>query len=313
MDIDELNNAAIDERFKLLSHSGNLTLHACPRLWELYRLNVVDEDQQEDDSSSMNFAFGHAVGDGIAMVLQGMELNSIIFKLFLDWNIDLEAVNPKMKKGFFYAVSAVQKFHSLYSNNILLSGYELVWLDGIPAVEVGFKIIFPGGFTYRGHIDAVLRHKETNQILVLENKTTRYKDPNPAMYKNSSQAIGYSIILDLIFGKLSSYDVLYLIYKSTEFEYVQFPFTKTHNQRAQWIEELLLDIETIEMYSKANYFPMRGESCVRFGRECEYFNVCQMSTSFLVKNKGQLAREDNREYMYEVHIKDLIESQLGEL
>ena len=312
----------IDPRLKLMSHSSDLTLHACPRLWELYRLNVTNEDAEEDSDSSMNFAFGHAVGEGIASVLQGKSFNETIFEMFLHWPLELDSENTYTKKGFYYAVSAIQKFEAMYTANILLKDYELVWIkrklpDGsnqweeVPAVEVGFKIIFPGGFIYRGHIDAVLRHKETGEIIVLENKTTKYKEVNPATYKNSSQAIGYSIILDLIFGEYSSYKVLYLVYKSTQFEFEQFPFSKTRVQRAQWIQEKLLDIEMVELYAANNYFPMRGESCLRFGRECKYLNLCHLSTEHLVKKHGSEEREDDREYMYVIDIKDLISNQLG--
>ena len=223
----------IDKRILNLSYSSLLTLHSCPRKFQLYRLNATVE-QPEDIPGSITFAYGHSVGEGIQHILTGLSWEQTLFKLFTAWEVDLLADNPKQNKSFWGAVFAVKQFHSLYSNGYL-EGYELVHYQGIPATELSFAIHLPDGFIYRGFVDAVLQHTTTGEVLVLECKTTNATSVNPAQYKNSAQAIGYSIVLDAIFPTLSAYKVLYLVYQTKSESYVQLPFDKSYYSRALWI------------------------------------------------------------------------------
>ena len=191
-----------------------------------------------------------------------------------------------------------------------LDDYELVYHDGRPACELSFSVSFQDGFRLRGFVDAVLRNKTTGSVIVLECKTTGSATVNPATYKNSAQAIGYSIVLDVLFPELSSYEVLYLIYQTKSQEYTTIPFTKSYMQRALWIRELLLDIETIKLYEEAEIYPQRGESCFNFFRECEYMQTCSLSTSYLTK-KCTEADVDKTEYQIQLSLEDLITAQLA--
>jgi hypothetical protein len=191
--------------------------------------------------------------------------DAVIWSAFLGWEIDLDARNDKQGKSFYSAVIALQKFEAI--KKLLLGDYELVYYNGKPATELGFRITFPDGFKLRGFVDAVLRHKVTGKILVLECKTTGSSTINAATFKNSAQAIGYSVVLDVLFPGLSSYKVLYLVYKTKSFEFESLPFEKSYLQRAQWIQEVLLDIESIKMYESHGVYPQRGESCYSWYRE----------------------------------------------
>jgi hypothetical protein len=155
-----------------------------------------------------------------------------------------------------------------------------------------------------------LRHKITGEVLVLECKTTGSKSLSPTTYKNSAQAIGYSIVLDAIFDQLSSYQVLYLIYQTHSRDYTTIPFVKTYLQRALWIQELLLDIETIKLYESAGVYPMRGESCYNFFRDCEYLQSCTMSNTYITKPCTPEV-EDKEVYQINLSLADLLENQLG--
>lgn len=261
-------------------------------------------------NQNITFAYGHVIGEGIQNVLAGMSEDTILFRAFLGWHADLEARDDKRNKNFYSTVIAIQTFIHM-RNSGYLDDYELVEYNGRPAIELSFKIIFSDEFVYRGFVDAVLRHKETGEILVLECKTTS-TTINPAQYKNSAQAIGYSVILDKIFQGLSSYKVLYLVYHSKDNSYEQLPFTKTYLMRAQWIQELLLDIESIKMYDNVGVFPMRGESCYNFGRQCEYMSTCTLATSYLVKNLNNEEEKnlDTKVYDIELTINELIAGQL---
>lgn len=305
-----MGTESTDIRLKYISYSSLLTAHACPRKYQLQKLQAQSSGESADES--VTFAFGHVVGDGIQLALQGKTEAEIILHSFLRWNPELYAENSKQVKSFWYAISAIQKFIALRTQG-LLKDYELLYFEGAPAVELSFKVALPDGYFYRGHVDAVLRHIHTGKIIVLEVKTTSSNTVNPATYKNSSQAIGYSIVLDHVVKELSSYEVFYLVYKSKSMEFESpFRFTKSHLQRALWLNEILLDVKTLKMYEEAGVYPMRGESCYNFFRECEYFSTCTLSTKHLTTELTEKKRAELEDKIYTVNvtIDELIQAQL---
>jgi PD-(D/E)XK nuclease superfamily len=301
---------SVDYRIRQLSYSSLLTLHSCPRKFQLNRLRSTHRTE-EDQRSSITFAYGHVVGEAIQLALDNRSEAEIIWRMFLMWHTDLLARDDKGNKSFWEAVTALQRFQALRDQGFL-NEYELVYFDGRPAIELSFAIDLPDGFRLRGFVDAVLRNKINGKILVLECKTTGSATVNPATYKNSAQAIGYSIVLDHLFPEMSSYEVLYLIYTTKDREYNPIPFTKTYLQRALWIRELLLDVETIKLYEAAEVYPMRGESCFSFFRECEFFQTCTLSTGYLTKPCTP-EEEDKTEYQVVISLTDLLDTQLEKL
>lgn len=299
-----------DYRIRQLSYSSLLTLHSCPRKFQLNRLRSTHR-AEEDQRSTITFAYGHVVGEAIQLALTGLSTDEIIWKMFLGWHTDLLAVDTKGNKSFWEAVTALHRFQALREQGFL-NEYELVYYQDRPACELSFCIQLPDGFRLRGFVDAVLRHRISGKILVLECKTTGSSTLNPATYKNSAQAIGYSIVLDHLFPELSAYEVLYLIYTTKDREYNPIPFTKTYLQRALWIRELLLDVETIKMYEDAGVYPMHGESCYSFFRECEFFQTCTLSTDYLTKPCTP-EEEDRTEYQVTISLSDLLDTQLEKL
>jgi hypothetical protein len=161
----------------------------------------------------------------------------------------------------------------------------------------------------------VLRHKETGEVLVVELKTTSASYVNAAQYKNSAQAVGYSIVLDAIFPTLSAYTVKYLIYKTKAGEFEIMDFEKDYLARALWLREILLDLEYIGICEKAGIYPMHGESCNDFYRECEYFNLCTMDTMKLTEPLSQdhvaQIQKTNSELQIKVSLEELIAAQLA--
>jgi hypothetical protein len=283
IEVVQIQEGELDPRLKLISHSSRTTMHKCPRKYQLYRLSSskVAGDPDKDIEQGVTFAYGTAVGVGIQSYMEGKSLDESILDTFLAWDVDLLDNNPRQKKSFWLAVFAVQKFASIKDQGIL-ADYELVYYKGKPATELSFQINLPEGFKYRGFVDVVLRHKTSGEILVLELKTTS-GTAQSATYKNSGQALGYSVVLDVLFPSMSSYTVLYLVYESKSMKYVELPFKKSLLQRAIWLQELLIDSEMIGLYASYDTFPMHGESCFDFFRECEYLGLCGMSTENLVK------------------------------
>lgn len=315
-----LPEGAIDPRIQLLSHSSRGTLNKCPRKFQLYRLSALANELEhiEGINQQITFDYGTCVGIGIQGILQRLPMDKVYLEMLTEWSVDFLDRNPKHKKSFWEAMLAVTQFENLADSGYL-DEYELMYYtppgcdEAKPAVELSFKINLPNGYSYRGYIDGVLKHKVTGAVVVLEDKTTSFREVNPALFKNSGQALGYSVILDLLFPGLSSYTVLYLVYSSTSKEYTELPFEKSAQQRALWLTELLMDTKKIDMYEDFGVYPMNGDFCYDFFRDCEYFGLCQMSTPRLTKPLTQKMLDEIKEkeesYDYIFEFSDLIQSQ----
>lgn len=292
---------------KNLSYSSLGELHACPRKFVLNRLRSINRS----DTRSVTFAFGHAVGTGIQSTLEGKSQEQILFDMFLAWDYpDLYGEEERANKSFWSAVIAVQRF-AIIRDSSLLGDYELLYVDGKPAVELSFRITTPDGFKYRGFVDVVLRHKITGELLVLELKTTSATSIDPAQYKNSKQALGYSVVLDRYAPGKSAYKVLYLVLSSKTLEYTPLEFTKSYLQRAEWIHTLLLDLEIIKMYHANNFWPQNGASCYDFFRQCEHFQTCTLKIESQVPAASWTREPDDEgPFTLELTLEELIDSQL---
>ena len=315
IEIITLEAGQIDPRLKLLSHSSRSSLHKCPRKYQLYRLsaNQISLADEAEMEQGVTFAYGKAVGVGVQSVLEGKSEDQVVIDTFLEWDVDLLDANSRQNKSFWLALFAVQKFAKLVADGFL-EDYELVYYKGKPAVELSFQIVLPQGFRYRGFVDAVLRHKNTGDVVVLENKTSSGK-ANPAYFKNSGQALGYSVVLDILFPQLSSYEVLYMVYETKSYEYVELPFKKSLLQRALWLQELLIDTQMVELYESYQTYPMHGENCYDFFRDCEYLSLCTMETANLTKPLTQelldKIEKDSASYDFTVDFYDLVEAQIN--
>jgi hypothetical protein len=276
----EIADDETDPRLTRTSYSSNLSLHACPRLFQLEKLQaekIVDYD------SNVTFAFGHVVGDGIQQYLIHRDLDKTIWSMFLGWHADFADENERQKKSFASATAALMMFAELCEDG-LLDEYEVAYFNGKPAAELSFKIIFPHT-EYRGYVDLVLRHKLTGEYLILELKTTSAKYIRHSQYKNSAQALGYSVVLDKIAPGCTSYGVLYLVYLTLMDKFEPMEFPKTFHQRAMWLRDMLWDdakiAGLIEDFGSYGTWPMHGESCNRFNRDCNFMDMCQGDTKFI--------------------------------
>ena len=302
----------MDIRLRALSYSSLLTLHSCPKKYQLSRLNARAEEN--DMSTIVTFAFGHTVGLGIQEYITHHDVDRTYWQCFLNWECDLLDENQKQKKSFWLAMGAVERFISFASNGFMQE-WELATYNGRPATELSFIVHLPNGFTYKGFVDAVLTNTVTGEVMVLEVKTSSANIINSAQYKNSAQAIGYSIVLDALFPELSSYQVQYLIYKTKDMDYEVMAFEKSYLDRALWIRTLLLDVDMIQMYEDSGIYPMRGQSCNEFYRECNYFGICSLPVESLTE---PLSDEDHQviqdridnEFEITLSLADLIQAQL---
>jgi hypothetical protein len=262
----------------VLSYSTLLQLHSCPRRMMLEKATAGETKEEVDNP---DFLYGHAVGAGIQSYIAFGDRDRAILDCFLAWNGDLETTKQKSKKSVWFAILAIDKFIQIHPT--LLAGWEVAVFQGKPAVELAFKLDLDNGYYYLGHIDLILYNPAKKTYMILELKTTSFTSVNEATYKNSAQALGYSLILDALVEKsgedaTASYTVLYLVFKSGSQEYEALPFLKTRSQRAAFLMELAMDCTVLDFYATQDYYPARGESCYSFFRECEFFGICGLKS-----------------------------------
>lgn len=256
----------------LTTYSTADILHSCPRKYQIKKLQA--EAGTSERINSATFAFGHAVGAGVAVYDKTQSIDEATWAAFLAWDIDLFTEERKATrsagKSFFEAIWALYAYEEFYNSETSLRDYDSVKIEGTIAID------FEDGHFYSGHIDEVLQHRETGRYLVKENKTTGFSSVDPVMYSNSDQALSYAIVVDMLGG--TEYSVLYTVYSATSQKWMQFEFTKNALRKAEWIQDQLLIHQQIDHYSELNFFPKRGRSCFNFMRRCEYFDSCDLSS-----------------------------------
>lgn len=302
----------IDPRLARQSYSSSLLLNGCARKYQLTKMSAKKVPGSEESwQQTLTFQYGHTVGEAIQDALVATKSRErIIFDLFAGWKCDLFEENVKQKKSFFHALAALYKFWALQDDG-LYADYEVAIYNGVPAAELSFRIKFPNGGSYRGYVDLVLRHKYTGEYVILEMKTNSGNTINPNQYKNSAQAIGYSVVLDKIQPGLTSYTVEYLVYMTRLERWEPFSFPKTYVQRALWVRDRLWDQQILDTLAaqETNHgiWPMNGNNCVAWNRDCEFMGICHMNTEALVEPLRQSDLTEDKEYQFEFTIEELIE------
>lgn len=304
------------------SYSKLSMLHKCPRLYELEMLSQVAIVKPEVELANAHFSFGHAVGAGIQTYGATKDLIAAQFAGFLAWKapLDFEGLDARGNpngKSLPWAMHAIEKF-AFYWDNSELQDYEVLVLpEGRPAVELAFAVDTQNGYYHFGHIDTVLKHKQTGRLAVWEGKTTGMETVHEAMYGNSYQALGYSVVVDAIASSLglpdADYEVLYVVYSSKSKEFQLLPFTKNRAQRAEWLQDLLLTHATIDKYQELQFFPKRGDACIdKFGKNCKWYGQCQMRNSSLfpgAKLPVVSSSEQIKSVDFKFTLQDLIDAQ----
>lgn len=283
-----------------LSYSGFQSLSSCPTRWMLRKLNAAPKED------TIHTIYGKTFGEGVQAILAGEGMARAIWKMFMEWKLDLDEVG-KANKGFYYALHGLEIFNNIWQA-AFADRYELAIFEGKPAVELGVKINLPGGYYYVIYIDAVLVDKTTGELVVLELKTTGAKSVEEVTYKNSNQALGYGVVLDKIARTMgaesSSYTVLYLVFQTESQQLTPMPFPKSYKQRARFLKDLILRTQVVEFYKQNSFFPTDGGGCKSYGQTCEFYGICELDVDKLVQEhtleqESPLAKPIQYEYSFE--------------
>lgn len=294
-----------------LSHSAIDTFLTCERMFQLDRLLVGAPDKQDWPAT----VFGKGFGAGVAEYLLTQDIDKALIAGYLAYWPVLE--DDKRTEEILLNLLLVT-FPKL---DDLLMDWEVASFEGKPAVELSFRLNGLGkkdsgsDIYFVGYVDVVLRNKWNGRYAILENKSTGMNlfDLDP-LYKNSGQALGYSIVLDKIAGEEhSEYDVLYLIGQlmsnssggfAPKVHVKEYP--KTLQNRLNWFISLGMDVSRLEQMLELNVFPMRGKSCLQYMRPCKHFGTCGMQ----VLDEYKEVEEDVIDYQFVYDLNELIKDHL---
>ena len=271
-----------DKDYQTLQSYRNVTsysmlqeMHACARKFQLIKARAAGGS---GGLNNVDFAFGHSVGSGIqAYLASNGDMDAAIFNAMLAWKLPYEAQIEKKNKSLWNATLAVQKYAEFHSE--FLEDW-VVWImpNDKPAIEVSISIDFENGYKHYIHIDTILQHRLTGQLAVQENKTSGFKYAEEALYANSSQALSYAVVVDML-SEDTSFEVFYVVYSTPDRSWNLLPFTKQTSLKAEWLTDVRLDHATLSTYKQLNFYPKRGESCYNFMRRCEFFGTCNLVSS----------------------------------
>jgi len=296
-----------------LSHSALETFLTCERMFQLDRL-LEGEQEKRDYPATV---FGKAFGEGVSTYLLTQEPD---LALAAAWKAYWPILEDDKRTEEILLNLLLVTFPKL---DDLLMDWEVAFFQGKPAVELSFRIDDLGSqpdhaIYFVGYIDLVLKNRWSGRYAILENKTTglALHDIDP-LYKNSGQALGYSIVLDQIAGEEhSEYDVIYLVGQiGTRSETSKFSptvhvktYPKTLQDRLNWFISLGMDTGRLEQMLELGVFPLRGKNCLQYMRPCKHFGTCTLQT--LDRYKETTAEDDQIEYQFRYSLPQLIESHI---
>lgn len=299
-----------------LSISTLELFHTCERMFQLVELL---QNAANERATTPIHIFGQAWGVGIVEYLLTGKLDAAVYKMWLAYYPLLEDHQRTEELCIHGLRQAQGKLDAIRSE------WEIATFNNKPAIELGFRLNINERFYFESAMDAALRHKGTGGYGVLENKhTMSWLDDITPMYKNSFQALLYSIVLDQVSGQeLNSYELKYFVgqFKSSELWKPiihVFPWKKTLLDRLNLFMTLALDVQRIQQCLDTGIFPMRGHSCLRFNRPCHFFNLCHMrkgdtpkDDAYIEKNKSSHVKEIESLVQFEFALPELINNHIA--
>lgn len=287
-----------------LSESTLNILHTCERKFQLERL-LLTQSTFVDNEASVPLVRGKAFGAGVQTYMLTGDMDLACYHCWLEY--DPEVYDEQKKIYLWRVINNLRACKDALDK--LRQRYVVATFEGKPAAELSFRLNIDDKWYFVGYIDLVLYDTVAKIYVVMEIKSTAYKilDLTP-MYKNSGQALGYSIVIDKIVGeKQAKYGVLYFVCRDQQGsnfvpDVYTFPFTKTLLDRLRWFYTLGLDVQRLNTMLEADLFPMRGGSCIHYNRACIHFGHCSLTS-------GDIPREvvpDETPYQFVYNLQDVI-------
>ncbi len=302
-------------RIRLSTSSRDLFLE-CERKYQLVELL----EGNERESHSAIFSFGHGWGDGVVEYLITGDLDAAVYRAWLSYWPHLEDITSlRLEEWCVQGLRQAQ--HKLDS---IREVWEVAEFNGKPARELGFHIDINERFYWQSAMDAVLRHKRDSYLGVFECKHTfSYLDDITPMYKNSGQALGYSIVLDQIAQQpLASFPLHYFIGQWIRGELPKvtihhYQWRKTLLDRLNWFLTLGVDVQRLQQLLDMGLFPMRGHSCLKYNKPCQFFGTCNLRSNdvwktdeYFLKTKNAHIQEVEANIQFRFKLDDIVANHI---
>lgn len=291
-----------------LSYSSMLLYQSCPRKFQ--KLKLLLESPEQEESASL--IFGKAFGAAAAEFFVTRSRDKAIFKFWLDYWPVLEASSKTRLNGLLVLEEAFPVWEKI------LDEWEVATFNNQPAVELGFRLDLPSSFGheiyYVGYLDIVLKHRREGHLAALDFKTSglRLLDLSP-VYRNSSQMVGYGIILDEVAKQLNlptTYEVIYAVSRTMDDRRTEiYSFQKKLLTRLNFLVDLMEEVEGLEKRIEEGFFPLRGSACLSWARPCQFFGSCEHSL-------GEKTREESvglpeKEFQFRFKLEDILEDYMS--
>lgn len=264
-----------------LSFSRLATLRTCPRKFLLKELN-----QKAPGTATIDTAYGSAFGAGVQALFTYDSIERGFVSALAEW--DFEGFDAPFKnkadKDLWSCCASLDMFYNT-EFQALHSEYKLADIDGKSGVELFVYMALGDSYNYQVHVDLVLQNRETNALVVAEIKTSGAEQEEANWY-NAEQTLGYYAILEFIskkYGYAFEPRVIYItcwagrfLEMEKNYGFTTFVFEKPFTLSLDFARNVVVDVETIELYIYHNYWPKRGNACKTYGRVCEFFGQCDM-------------------------------------
>ncbi len=275
-----------------LSHSSLALLNNCERKFEFRKFY-----RHSSRDTSFDGEVGNAIHRGMQHWLIHRDRERAIFEMVMNFPFELLPRDGHVKN-----MEACYATMNKLMDSGILDAHQVAQIkcpDGVtrPGVEVPFLINLKGyelsntrhiPIKYRGYIDLVMYNTLTGEYEVFDIKThhNNVRDMT-AEYKFHEQCIPYKLVLDIVLGK--PIDQLSVTYLSTYIDIEKpavypYQFEKTNTDIQEWGTTLLLDLQRIRTLLDLNWFPRRGNHCLSFRRQCEFFEICHLRDRNAIQN-----------------------------
>ena len=264
---------------KTISHSGRQMWGTCPRKFQLSKTKTY---YKRDRQSSKAMSFGKAFGTGLQSLLAGDSLETALIKSALDHDkvfaFDKESITAG--ESLAHVHEAMMAF---YHGQLpaLRDDWEVLDIEGLYGVELGFLIQYQNGTLERGFIDLVIQNKHTQEVVVLEVKTSgALSVGTDADWMNSAQGTMYVIVVQYLLAAHNIHvnsRVLYIEYNKKHKQYTIFPFEKPAREQLEFLVSCHYDVEARSTLFGTGTKLFKTGKCVSYKRQCEFFGVCDIS------------------------------------
>lgn len=264
---------------KTISHSGRQMWGTCPRKFQLSKTKTY---YKRDRQVSKALSFGKAFGTGLQSLLAGDSIEVAFIKSALDHDKTMAFDKDAIASGesLAHVHEAIMAFYHGQLPS-LRDDWEVLDIEGLYGVELAFLIQYANGTLERGFIDVILQNKHTQEVVVLEVKTSgALSVGTDADWQNSAQGTMYVIVVQYLLAAHNIHvnsRVLYIEYNKKHKQYTIFPFEKPAREQLEFLVSCHYDVEARSMLFNTGTKLLKTGKCVSYKRQCDFFGVCDLA------------------------------------